>query len=97
MMTSWHKSADDSHYAIGTPIRIYRCPLRAGEDGLSWVGKLPRLKAALLTFVPPKAAVKVNLPISILYDEVWLCTTVMRSTCEYDFHKIRQAKSAGQP
>ena len=38
--------------------------------------------------VPPRAAIKVKLPISILYDEVWLCTTGIRSTWGYKLRKI---------
>ena len=56
-------------------------------SAISWVGKLFGLKAALSTFLPLKAAVKVNLPISMLYDDM-LWTTVMRSACGYKLHKV---------
>ena len=45
-------------------------------------GQTFQTKGSVVDFctVSPRAAIKVNLPISILYDEVWLCTTVIRST-----------------
>ena len=52
------------------------------------VGKLFRPEAVLSTFVQHKAAVKINLPISMLYDQVWLWTAVMRSSFGYKLHKI---------
>ena len=69
----------------------------------TWVGKFFRLKATLSSFVTLKAAVIVNLTISMLYDVVWLWTAVMRSTCGYKItHDIlthgnqEQLKSTGQ-
>ena len=52
------------------------------------MGKLFRRKAAFSPFVPLKAAVKVNLPISTLY-VAWLCTTVIwpsKSVCVWKLH-----------
>ena len=49
----------------------------------SWVGKIYRQKAMFSAVVPCKAAVKVNLPISVLYAVVWLLRTVIRRTCGY--------------
>ena len=61
------------------------------------MGKLFRLKAALSTFVSLKAAVKVNLPKSMLYDEVCLWTTVLRSTCGYEITQdILTSENQGQ-
>ena len=54
----------------------------------AWVGKFFRHKAVFLPFVPLKAAVKVNLPISTLY-VAWLWTTVIwpsKSVCVWKLH-----------
>ena len=63
---------------------------------MSWVGKLFRPKAAFSIFVPLKAAVKVNLPISMLYDEVCRWTTATRSTCGFILTSENQGRSKVQ-
>ena len=60
---------------------------------MSWAGKYFRPKAAFSIFVPLKATVKVNLPISMLYDEVCRWTTATRSTCGFILTSENQGRS----